>query len=275
MRLADAHLHLFRHGFPDRNGRPVLGAASEVDAYERLREKHHIAGGLLIGYEADGIDLDNNAYLRSLAATRPWLASLAFLPLAPAPSLERIARLFDAGHIGVAVYLPDAAAAETFCAWPPAVWAAFDRHRAILSLNARPEATALLRPLVETLGQCPVLFSHLGLPGRHASPPSAAQAERRIGGLLELARSPNVSVKISGLYAIGAAAPPHASAQPFVDAVLDSFGPERCLWGSDFSPSLEWMDFEDTFATSCLETLTAAEQEAVMGLNLMKLLSTR
>jgi predicted TIM-barrel fold metal-dependent hydrolase len=105
-------------------------------------------------------------------------------------------------------------------------------------------------------------------------PPSKEDAERRIDGLLRLAKSPNVRVKISGLYATSSAPAklPHASAQPFIDAILDRFGPERCLWGSDFSPALEWVKFEDSFATTYLGQLTAAEQEAVMGLNLLKLL---
>ncbi|MHA6687598.1 amidohydrolase family protein [Mesorhizobium sp. A556] len=272
--LADAHLHLFRHGFPGGNGQPVLGEVSDIDAYERLRRNHPIAKGLVIGYEADGIDPDNNAYLRSLAATRPWIASLAFLPVASAPSVEAIDWLFGAGHVGVALYLPDAAAAKTLCAWPASVWAAFNRHKAILSLNARPEATVHLERLVETLAGCPMLFSHLGLPGLFATRPSTAEAEHRIDGLLRLAKSPNVRVKISGLYATSdaPATPPHPGAQPFIDIILDRFGPERCLWGSDFSPALEWVDFEDTFAATCLGLLTATERDAVMGLNLLKLL---
>ena len=45
MILADAHLHLFRRGFPG------IGSllSSEVDAYESLRALHGIAAGLVVG----------------------------------------------------------------------------------------------------------------------------------------------------------------------------------------------------------------------------------
>src|SRR5690606_23944877 len=110
--LADAHLHLFSRGFPGRTGRPVLGRDPEIEAYEAFRAAHGIAAGLVVGYEADGIDPDNNRYIRALAAERPWLATLAYVEAAPAPSAESASALLQDGHAGLAVYLRDAAAAE-------------------------------------------------------------------------------------------------------------------------------------------------------------------
>lgn len=50
MKLADAHLHLFRPGFADRYG-PAWANRSEVELYEALRQAHRIDRGLVVGYE--------------------------------------------------------------------------------------------------------------------------------------------------------------------------------------------------------------------------------
>jgi predicted TIM-barrel fold metal-dependent hydrolase len=50
-----------------------------------------------------------------------------------------------------------------------------------------------------------------------------------------LARMPNVVAKLSGVFAYCAAgAATLAAVQPYVEHVVDAFGPERCLWGSDW-----------------------------------------
>jgi predicted TIM-barrel fold metal-dependent hydrolase len=50
-----------------------------------------------------------------------------------------------------------------------------------------------------------------------------------------LARMPNVVAKLSGVFAYCApGAATLAAVRPYVEHVIDAFGPERCLWGSDW-----------------------------------------
>ncbi len=65
--VADAHMHLFAHGY--HPGRAAPGG-SDVDRYEALMATHDITAALVVGYEGEGIDPDNNAYLRALALQR-------------------------------------------------------------------------------------------------------------------------------------------------------------------------------------------------------------
>jgi len=272
--LADAHLHLFKHGFPASRGGRVIGVGSEIDAYEALRQVHKIALGLVVGYEADGIDADNNSFIRTLAAERPWMSTLAYVPVHPAPSAERIEAFFDSGHIGLAVYTPDATAASALAAWPAENWLLLERCRAIMSLNAGPEAIRGLDGVVRGHGSCSFLFSHLGLPGRHPEIPGAAEAASRLQPLLDLADCPNARVKVSGLYALSdpPQAHPNHAARPFVELLLDHFGPGRCLWGSDFSPALEFVTFAETTVVPWSDGLSREERDLVMGRNLLELL---
>ncbi|MEP0322220.1 amidohydrolase family protein [Bauldia litoralis] len=275
--LADSHFHLFQRGFPGSDGKPVLGAGSEIETYEAYRREHAIVGGLVIGYEGDGIDPDNNRYIRALARTRPWTATLAYVDINDGATSENVRHLLGDGHLGIVGYAPDRKAAETIAAWPDATWRILDDQGAIISINATPEAMPALAGVVSRYARCRFLFAHVGLPGRYAETPGAAEAEARISGLLGMADSGNVLVKISGLYAISdpASAHPHEAAAPFVKAVLDRFGPERCLWASDFSPALEFLSFEQTVDNPWLDDLAPEDRDRVMGGNLLALLRGR
>ncbi len=90
--------------------------------------------------------------------------------------------------------------------------------------------------------------------------------------LRELARRPEVYCKLSGL--VTEAAPDartEASLRPYVDAVLDAFGPGRTLFGSDwpvclvacppYDPYARWIGAVRTF----IARLTPAERDDVMG----------
>jgi hypothetical protein len=48
----------------------------DVDRYEAIMATHNITAALVVGYEGEGIDPDNNAYLRSLAVQRPWMSTV-------------------------------------------------------------------------------------------------------------------------------------------------------------------------------------------------------
>lgn len=273
MMLADAHLHFFRHGFPGLYGASLIG--SDIAAYERLRAFHGIAAALVVGYEGEGIDPGNNAYIRELAATRPWMATLAYADVARGPGAAEAEAWLAAGHVGISLYVPDAAAAQAVAALSTGFWQALERGTAIISLNAPPEVIAGLRGVVERAPGCRFVFSHIGLPGAYRTAPSREDAEARIAPLLALAVLPHVFVKISGLYAISEPmhAWPHAAAQPFIDLALAQFGPERCLWASDFAPALDFVSFAQTVDNPLLGGLSAAERESVMGGSLLRLLA--
>jgi L-fuconolactonase len=79
-----------------------------------------------------------------------------------------------------------------------------------------------------------VIADHLGL----AQPPTAAREEppfRSLPGLLALARFPNVAVKVSAVPTLSTEPYPFADLWPHLHRVIDAFGPDRLMWGSDIS----------------------------------------
>ncbi len=274
MILADAHLHLFRHGFPGLYGESLL--RPEIEVYERLRKAHGIAAGLVVGYEGEGIDPSNNAYIRALAAEHPWMHTVAYAGAHSSPSAEVVAAILESGHAGVSLYVTDLAMGAAAAAWPASAWNALHQARALVSLNAVQECLTLLMPAIENYSDCTFLISHLGLPGSYRQPLAMADAETRLTPLLRLAALPNVMVKMSAPYAISdpAFSYPHVAAEPFLELILNRFGVERCLWGSDFSPALDYVSFAQTISYPWLEKLGDADRALVVGGNLLRLLAS-
>jgi len=101
--IADAHIHLFRHGFW-QNGPSPLGSVSDLDAYTALRKQHGIGHALVVGYQAEGIDPANNLHVAELAATHSWITPLAYVDETATP--EAVSGLLENGHCGIALYLP-------------------------------------------------------------------------------------------------------------------------------------------------------------------------
>lgn len=231
----DAHIHLFEHGFSgEREG------GAELADYLRLRARHGVGNAIVVGYEGDPQFAGNNDYILALAADHEWIMPFWFID----PSRVTVADVQDAadrGARGFSLYL--GADATIAARVPTEVWAALAALRAPLSVNATPDALDSLGPVAEALGDTPLLISHLGLPGHvHPALPRAA----RTTALARLATYPNVLVKLSALYAIDPAYP-HLTAEDDVRAVVDAFGPDRIIWGSDVSPGLDVVDEDDLF----------------------------
>ncbi len=274
MRFADAHVHLFREGYR-RPGLPSLFGDRELQAYEALRLTHGVDLALAIGYEAEGIDPGNNAYLRQLSPSRNWLSTLAFVKTAPPPEPGTIEALLEAGHAGLAIYAQDRPDAESVLRWPRACWRLLQSRKAIVSFNSRPEAISVLGPLTAEWTSVQFLFSHLGLPGV-LGPDMPPEALRDcLKPLLSLARLPNVHVKISGAYATSVPqhAFPHRGADGAIRRILEAFGPARCLWASDFPPALEFVSFPQTMEWQGMSALSETEQRMVFRDNLVRLLA--
>lgn len=247
MKLADAHLHLFRHGYAERYG-PVWANRNEVGLYEALRHAHGIERGLVIGYEGQPKFRGNNRDLARWAKGHSWITPLAFQPVTEPPTLTRLSALFRQGFAGLALYAMSLGDVERLNRWPTSLTHWLNQQRSIVSLNTRPEALHGFKPFLARLDQCAILISHLGSPGRYAAPPSRREAKRILQPLRSLAGLPQVGVKISGAYAISqpSHAYPHLGALPLTQRLYDDFGPARLYWGSDFSPALEHVSFPQT-----------------------------
>ncbi len=107
----------------------------------------------------------------------------------------------------------------------------------------------------------PLVLDHCGVPD------IAGNAfEEWAKGITALAALPHVNVKLSGITAYCAAGTASlATLQPWVDHVLNAFGPERMLWGGDWPVVNLGVGLPDWISLSrdLLKDLSASEQDQI------------
>ena len=85
---------------------------------------------------------------------------------------------------------------------------------------------------------------------------------------LQLARYPNLHAKLTWLVAGSDQESPFADTPPLLRAVIDAYGPDRCVWGSDFpcefyTPKTTYAGHLELFRQEL--GLSVAEQEAILS----------
>jgi predicted TIM-barrel fold metal-dependent hydrolase len=274
---ADAHLHFFHPGYvaalPEscRRVQP-----DEVTLYHALAGQHAIAQVLAVGYEGAAWAAGNNRYLAELAAAHGWIRPVAFIHDPARLDVAELERLMRERFVGLSLYLFDDPMLGALAQVPDEVWIWLETRHWLISVNSRGEHWAAWAPILERRPQLRLLVSHLGLPPAAERAPSSVEARLALETVLALARFPGVRVKLSGFYAL--ARPgydyPHQAAWPYVEALLADFGAARLLWGSDFSPSLEWLSFPQTLGLfSHMPFLSEADRTLIEGENLLALLA--
>jgi L-fuconolactonase len=109
-----------------------------------------------------------------------------------------------------------------------------------------------MRAIAERFPDLRIVIDHCGMPAPPTCPPSD-DLLATLPELLELAAYPHVAVKLSGLPVLQPDSYPFARIWPQLHRLIEAFGPERLLWGSDvhrvtgrvWEPSLRVAGFED------------------------------
>jgi L-fuconolactonase len=136
------------------------------------------------------------------------------------------------------------------------------------------EAAGLCYDLVIVPRQLPAAaYAAAAVPGLtmvldHAGkPPVAGDLRGWARGLAAFAALPNTVCKLSGLVTEAAAGAPAAVFTPVAETVLDAFGPDRVMFGSDWPVCLLASDYDRvvTLARTLTAGLSATGRAAVFG----------
>ncbi|WP_138470614.1 amidohydrolase [Poseidonocella sp. HB161398] len=227
MPKVDCHCHVFDPAaFPYDPASPYHPAGQEIAPAAQMAHAfaaHGVAHALLVQPNS-GYGEDNRCLLDAIARSGGRWKGIAVVP--PGTSGDELAALKAQGIVGAAVNL-------TF--HPPGHYDGygplFDRlARLGMHLQVQvegPQLTGIL-PLLLDSGAS-LVIDHCGRPDV-----AAGLDQPGFRALLELGRSGRAAVKLSGQVKFSAQAHPFADARPYVAALIDAFGPERCLWGSDW-----------------------------------------
>jgi predicted TIM-barrel fold metal-dependent hydrolase len=234
----DCHVHVFdpqRHSLHPQTG--YLPTGQEIGTPGRLAAvlaAHGMAGALLVGPNS-GYGEDNGCMLDTLAEGGGRYRGMAVVPLQTGRAV--LAALQERGVVGVtlnAALLGTAHYREA----GPLLHALADLDM-VADVQVCGDQLVELGPLLERAG-VRVLVDHLGRPDVGAGTGAPGFRE-----LLRWGRSGRAVVKLSGHVKVSREPYPHPDLDPFVVALLDAFGPERCVWGSDwpFLRAPERMDY--------------------------------
>lgn len=148
----------------------------------------------------------------------------------------------------------------------PAIKAMQKHHLAFDALVMPRHLEPLLR-FAEKYPTLPIVIDH-------AAKPLVADGviEPWLADMKRLAALPQVHCKLSGLLTEAGSNPGAESVKPYVDAIIDIFGPERVLWGSDWPVLRLASDYDSWLAMSksLLAHLPPQQQAAVFGSNAVR-----
>ena len=142
------------------------------------------------------------------------------------------------------------------------LWEAIAETNSVACIMHGKTELAQLAPLLARWPFLRVVVDHLNNPV-----PAEGIDQAIFTALLELARFPNVFVKLSGFHHWCQDRYPYPSAMPFIRAAVEAFGAERCMWGSDFPHVLAGCGYvrNRNFLPREATFLSAGELEAIMG----------
>ena len=176
---------------------------------------------------------------------------------------KKMEELAASGVFGFRIY-PGARPAEEWLdgAGFERMFAAGAEHNLAICALIGPSALPALARRCEQFAATPVIIDHLCLIGE-----DGPVREEDIDALCAMAQYPQVKVKVSAFYALGAKKPPYTDLTPMIRRVRDAFGAQRLMWASDCPYQVQG---EHTYGPSVeliegLDFLNAAELQQIMG----------
>lgn len=129
-------------------------------------------------------------------------------------------------------------------------------------LTKPPHLPAAIRT-VQALPELTFVLDHISKP-----PIATGELEPWASGLRELASYPNVSCKLSGMVTEASWTDWTVDdLRPYADIVLDAFGPDRLMFGSDWPVCLLAASYDEVVAAAetLTSSLTETERDSVFG----------
>ncbi|MDR5752478.1 MULTISPECIES: amidohydrolase family protein [unclassified Caballeronia] len=215
-------------------------------------------------------DPSGNGYSLSLAAREPnRFAVMGLLDTGPEAAASRVRHWRDQpGMLGIRfLFNTKERAAPLLDGRFDDVWPVAEETGLPVAMLV-PGALAKAGEIAERHPRLTLIVDHLGVP-RGATGPGAFE---HLPELLALARYANVYVKAVGVGDYALDPYPFHSLNETLRRVVDTFGPDRVMWGSDLSrlhhPYWQCLaHFREN-----LPWLSAADRESVMGGNILRLL---
>jgi predicted TIM-barrel fold metal-dependent hydrolase len=275
-RIVDAHVHLFRRHSEDTS-RVVLDvfpaeAQALAEDFLSLMDRNGVQHAVIVAL--DGHD----SYLGDCLARWPdrFTGIGAVDPKDPDPCRSYVLWRARVGLAGTRTdRLSDVPEGPLSARYEELLAAMAERRDALWFYGPREQLDAV-GVAAARYPAVPIVLNHLGFLPAELDVDVDEHGRRRIRTVLpppslnavcELARFPNMFVVISGAYAFSRAGYPYLDLRDTTRQLLEAFGPDHVMWGSDFPASAAFDRYEDTLALvdALVPDAGDAARRAIMG----------
>ncbi len=223
----DCHAHIFGHGYPTTSASGYQPDPSQIGTVERflaVLDAHGLSHGLVVAAEPYGTD--NSCMLDGIAASNGRLKGIALVR--PDIADKPLADLADAGVIGIRYNLTTQGMRQFLDPASERLFARLKEMGWFLQVHCQKDELAEAVPILRDAG-IKVLVDHVARPD-----PELGLDQPGFRALLQLGRTGNAVVKLSGPFRFSHRNPPYPDVEPFIAAALEAFTLENCVWGSDW-----------------------------------------
>lgn len=269
----DCHQHFWRpsrgdYGWLTPDLAPLYRDFGPADLAPILR-RHGIAGTVLIQAAATVAETE---FLLAIARDAPFVKGVVGWagfdqPSAPA-EIERLAS--DRLLKGMRPMIQDIADPEWMLRPELAQSiAALEQYGLVCDALLRPQHLGPFRRFLKLYPNLPIVLDHGAKPAIAAAGLDSGPFERWARDIREIARDRRLRCKISGLATEAPAGWRPGDLEPYLDLLLESFGPARLMWGSDW-PVVELAGGYDLWRKTALDylgRLSEDERKAILGGN--------
>jgi L-fuconolactonase len=266
MLTIDAQVHAYERNHPGRPWVGVLQGPPEVtgDQMVAAMDAVGVDGAILVSpFSLYGYDA---SYALEVHARHPNRFAL-IKPVDPSDpaAAETIADwAATTGTAGVRIMLNREASPDPADPGLNRILAAAARHSLPVNLLAWGRLDQA-RELAARNPDTQVVIDHLGLQQPFVPPPPA-QPFADLPQVLALAAQPNIAIKISGACTLSHEPFPYHDIWEPVGRILDAFGLDRCLWGTDWTRAVELLTYEQGVqAFRETDRLSDSDRERLMG----------
>lgn len=231
----------------------------------RANDENSIVG-LLTGMDKVGVECaavvtpssmawDNEVTFGAAENAPNRLLPIIRIDLEAKDAIEQVRHGLDRGARALRLTLLDRDGPESLPAMS-GVAQVLQRHGAALELHARPDQLPLAACLAQQYPALSLIIDHLGRPDSSGSPSDYAYANFRA-----LASFPNVFAKTPNLGYFSRLSQPYEDLTPYLDYVLDDWGAERVMWGSDWPLLLTYGEYADALSSILMILRRRSRQE--------------
>ena len=239
MQIVDTHAHIYH---PDETAYPMVPdpyrPPPETGTVLHLRKEMHSIGArhAVLVQTGSAYGCDNRLLADSAAANREWAVGVCTLDpaaLESAGELERLASTFNVR--GVRMQPTEGRYPMFYHPGATRMWETVQRLGVVICAHIRVHFLDQLANLLARFPDVPVVLDH-------AAYPKAAEGvdSETVQGVMGLARFRNLSMKLTFAVTGSEEAYPFRDMHPIVRRIIEAYGPDRCMWGSDF-PCEHWL----------------------------------